>query len=72
MPIQTTESKMILNFSFFLLFVPYVTSFNDGESIIAVPLEEKEEMHIGYILNKGQELSKLAEIYVTALKKYKV
>lgn len=41
-----------------------------GDSIIAVPLTEDEEMHIGYILNEKQELSELGEVYVEALKKY--
>lgn len=41
-----------------------------GDKIIAVPLAEDEEMHIGYILNEKQELSELGKIYVNALKKY--
>lgn len=40
-----------------------------GDSIVAIPLKEDGELQIGYILNKGQELSKLGEIYVEALKK---
>lgn len=30
-----------------------------GDSIISIPLEEDEVMHIGYILNKDKELSEL-------------
>lgn len=41
-----------------------------GESIVSIPLEEDEVMHIGYILNKDKELSELGEIYVEALKQY--
>lgn len=41
-----------------------------GNSIVSIPLDEPEEMQIGYILNKGQELSGLGKIYVDALKKY--
>lgn len=41
-----------------------------GDSIVSIPLDEPEEMQIGYILNKGQELSRLGKIYVDALKKY--
>ncbi|MEY8237196.1 LysR family transcriptional regulator [Lachnospiraceae bacterium 66-29] len=41
-----------------------------GDSIISIPLEEDEVMHIGYILNKDKELSELGEIYVEALKQY--
>ena len=41
-----------------------------GDSIVSVPLEEKEVMHIVYILNKDKELSELGEIYVEALKQY--
>ena len=40
------------------------------ETIPVIPLEEKEVMHIGYILNKDKELSELGEIYVEALKQY--
>lgn len=31
---------------------------------------EKEKMHIGYVLCKGQSLPELGAIYVEALKKY--
>lgn len=41
-----------------------------GKQIISIPLAEKEKMRIGYLLCKGQVLSELAEIYITALKKY--
>ncbi|MDE6602138.1 MAG: LysR family transcriptional regulator [Lachnospiraceae bacterium] len=41
-----------------------------GDSIVSIPLEEDEVMHIGYILNKDKELSELGEIYVDALKRY--
>jgi DNA-binding transcriptional LysR family regulator len=41
-----------------------------GDSIIAIPLDENEQMQIGYILNKGQNLSELGEIYIKALCKY--
>ncbi len=42
-----------------------------GNSIISIPLEENETMHIGYIINKDKELSELGQIYVEALKKFK-
>ncbi|MBQ9015511.1 MAG: LysR family transcriptional regulator [Firmicutes bacterium] len=41
-----------------------------GREIVSVPLAEKETMHIGYVLCKGQSLSELGSIYVDALKKY--
>lgn len=41
-----------------------------GDSIISVPLEEKEQMVIGYVLNKDRELSELGRIYIEALKLY--
>ena len=41
-----------------------------GRQIVSVPLTEKEKMHIGYVLCKGQSLSELGSIYVDALKKY--
>lgn len=49
-----------------LIFPKYL----QGESIVSIPLEEDEVMHIGYILNKDKELSELGEIYVEALKQY--
>lgn len=42
-----------------------------GSSIISIPLEEKETMHIGYIINTDKELSELGQIYIDALKKFK-
>lgn len=42
-----------------------------GDSIISIPLEEKEQMVIGYVLNKDKELSDLGRIYIEALMKYK-
>ena len=41
-----------------------------GDAIVSVPLSEKEEMHIGYIINEHQELSSLAEDYIHALRQY--
>ncbi|MBP3360410.1 MAG: LysR family transcriptional regulator [Clostridia bacterium] len=42
-----------------------------GSSIISIPLDENETMHIGYIINKDKELSELGQIYIDALKKFK-
>ena len=42
-----------------------------GDSIISIPLEENETMHIGYIINKDKELSELGQIYIDALLQYK-
>ena len=36
--------------------------------IIALPLDEPEHMEIGYLLNRGQSLSELGEIFVESLK----
>lgn len=41
-----------------------------SDAIVSVPLSEKEEMHIGYIINEHQELSPLAEDYIHALRQY--
>lgn len=41
-----------------------------GRQIVSIPLAEKEKMHIGYVLCKGQSLSELGSIYVDALKRY--
>ncbi len=42
----------------------------NGENIISVPLAENETMHIGYVLNKNQELSELGKSYLEELRKY--
>lgn len=42
----------------------------NGDNIIAVPLSEQETMHIGYVLNEKQELSKLGKCYLEELQKY--
>ena len=41
-----------------------------GDEIIAVPLDEDEHMVIGYLLNRGQTLSELGQIFVEELKAY--
>lgn len=46
-------------------------NYLQGNSIVSVPLKEKETMHIGYVLCSGQNLSELAHIYIEALKKYR-
>lgn len=43
-----------------------------GDSIVSIPLAENEQMHIGYILNKGQVLSELGVIYTEALRQYRM
>jgi DNA-binding transcriptional LysR family regulator len=45
-------------------------SYLQGDAIVAVPVQEDEVMHIGYILNQGQVLSELGTIYVEELLKY--
>ena len=41
-----------------------------GDSIVSIPLAEKETMRIGYLLNKDRELSELGRIYIEALMQY--
>jgi DNA-binding transcriptional LysR family regulator len=45
-------------------------SYLQGDEIVAVPVNEDEVMHIGYILNREQELSELGTIYVEELLKH--
>ena len=42
----------------------------NGENIIAIPLQERGEMRIGYITHKNTYPSKLGLIYLNALKRY--
>lgn len=44
----------------------------NGEHIVAVPLQEEGEMHIGVITHKKAVLSRLGKYYIDALKKYAV
>lgn len=41
-----------------------------GDNIVAIPLNENEQMKIGYIMNEKQELSELGLIYINELRKY--
>lgn len=43
----------------------------NGSDYIAIPLKESEKMHIGYIHIKGAKISKIGEIYLEELRKYK-
>ena len=42
----------------------------NGENIVAVPLEEEGEMHIGVITHRKAVLSRLGRYYIEALKKH--
>ena len=44
--------------------------YMQGDALKGIPLDEKERMTIGYIVNKGQRLSELGNIYIEAVKKY--
>ena len=43
----------------------------NGDAYKAIPLVENQKMRIGYIKRKGSNLSKLGELYVEELNKYK-
>lgn len=43
----------------------------NGSDYMAVPLKETERMRIGYIVRKGQKVSKIGKLYIEELKKYK-
>ncbi len=42
----------------------------NGSDYMAVPLRETERMRIGYIVRKGQKVSKIGKLYIEELKKY--
>lgn len=42
----------------------------NGSDYMAVPLKETERMRIGYIVRKGQKVSKIGKLYIEELKKY--
>lgn len=43
----------------------------NGDSYVAIPLQESEKMHIGYIKRKNISLSGIGKLYVEELAKYK-
>ena len=47
-----------------------IPKYIQGDEIIAVVLDESEEIRIGYVLCAGQTLSELGKAYVEILKKY--
>lgn len=44
----------------------------NGKHIIAIPLAEEGEMHIGYVVHKNLRLSRLGNIFIEALKHYAI
>jgi DNA-binding transcriptional LysR family regulator len=44
----------------------------NGKHIIAIPLAEEGEMHIGYVVHKNLRLSRLGNIFIEALKRYAI
>ncbi len=42
----------------------------NGSDYMAVPLRETERMRIGYIVRKGQKVSKIGKLYIEELKRY--
>ncbi len=42
----------------------------NGSDYMAIPLKETERMRIGYIVRKGQKISKSGKLYIEELKKY--
>ncbi len=45
-------------------------SYLHGDAIISLPLDEDEQIRIGYILNKDSDFSELGQIYINALREY--
>lgn len=43
----------------------------NGDEYMAVPLKETEKMRIGYVKRKGAKISKIGQIYIAELEKYK-
>lgn len=43
----------------------------NGSDYMAVPLKETEKMRIGYVKRKGSKISKIGQIYIAELEKYR-
>ena len=67
---RATMLNLMIGLKGYTLCSGMICSELNGDSYIAIPLNSKEKMRIGYIKKKKLSLSKLAEKYIEELKKF--
>lgn len=67
---RATVLNLMVGLSAYTLCSGIICEELNGSDYVAIPLEESEPMHIGYIKHKGAKLSAIGEIYLDELRKY--
>lgn len=67
---RATMLNLMVGLNGFTLCSGIISEDLNGDDYAAIPLKESEKMHIGYLKHKGTKLSKLGEIYLSALRNY--
>lgn len=68
---RATMLNLMVGLNGFTLCSGIICEELNGEDFVAIPLVESEKMHIGYINIKGAKISRMGEIYLSELRKYK-
>ena len=62
--------NLLIGINAFTISTGIFPSYLHGDDIISIPLEVSEKIRVGIITHKDVTLSRLGEIYWTALKKF--
>ena len=67
---RATLFNLLIGLNGYTICIGVIDSELNGSNIVAVPLRESGEMHIGYITHRNSSRSPLGAFYLEALKKY--
>ena len=67
---RATLFNLLIGLNGYTICSGVIDSELNGSNIVAVPLWESGEMHIGYITHRNSSRSPLGAFYLEALKKY--
>ena len=67
---RATLFNLLIGLNGYTICSGVIDSELNGSNIVAVPLQESGEMHIGYITHRNRSRSPLGAFYLEALKKY--
>ena len=67
---RATLFNLLIGLNGYTICSGVIDSELNGSNIVAVPLQESGEMHIGYITHRNSSRSPLGAFYLEALKKY--
>ena len=67
---RATLFNLVIGLNGYTVSSGVISSFLNGDKIIAKPLKEEETMHIGTITRTGHKFTIYGEAYVNALKKH--